>query len=91
MVLQQQNEKIQFPVSFRLKIISITYDTEDSAFQKFSKVLADNEIKYSNWDSKPSSGGRYASYRVDVTINNNETFKKIYADLGKLEGVRCVI
>ncbi len=91
MDLQQQNEKIKFPVSFKLKIISIIHDTEKSAFDRFSKVLSDNGINYSNWDYKPSSGGKYASYRVDVTINDNETFQKLYSDLAKVEGVKCVI
>ncbi len=91
MDLQQQNEKIIFPVSFRLKIISIIYDNEKSAFDRFGKILDDDNIHHSNWDCKPSSGGKYASYRVDVTIKDNETFQKLYATMGSVEGVKCVI
>ena len=91
MDLQQQNEKIVFPVSFRLKIISIIHDTEKSAYDRFGKVLDSCSIVYSGWDCKPSSGGKYASYRVDVTINDNETFQKLYAELARIEGVKCVI
>ncbi|MDC7226625.1 MAG: DUF493 family protein [Spirochaetales bacterium] len=91
MDLQQQNEKIVFPVSFKLKIISIIYDTEKSAFDRFDKILDSNKINHSGWDCKPSSGGKYASYRVDVTINDNQTFQNLYADLGEIEGVKCVI
>ena len=91
MDLQQQNEKIVFPVSFRLKIISIIYDTEKSAFDRFDKILNSCNITHSNWDCKPSSGGKYASYRVDVTINDNETFQNLYAGLADIEGVKCVI
>jgi len=91
MDLQQQNEKIQFPVSFKLKIISIIYDTEKSAFDRIDKIIADAGIHHSGWDYKPSSGGKYASYRVDVTINDDKTFRKLYADLGEVEGVKCVI
>lgn len=91
MDLQQQNEKIDFPISFKLKIISIMYDTEKSAFDRFGKLLTAADIPHSGWDSKPSSGGKYSSYRVDVTISDNDTFQKLYADLGKVEGVKCVI
>lgn len=91
MDLQQQNEKIEFPVSFKLKIISIIYDTEKSAFDRFDKILTDAGIHHSGWDCKPSSGGKYASYRVDVTINDDETFRKLYDEFGEVEGVKCVI
>ena len=91
MDLQQQNDKIPFPVSFKLKIISIIYDTEESAFNRFEGVLNNIGISHSSWDCKPSSGGKYASYRVDVSINDNDSFQKLYADLGKIEGVKCVI
>ena len=91
MELQQKNEIIEFPISFRLKIISTMYDTEKSAFDRFSRILTDSGINHSKWDCKPSSGGRYASYRVNVTIIDNESFQKLYADLGTVEGVKCVI
>ena len=91
MDLQHQNQKIQFPVSFNLKIISIIYDSSQSAYSRFEKILDKHGVKHSGWSSKPSSGGKYSSYRVDVTIRDDETFRKIYADLGALEGVKCVI
>ena len=91
MDLQQQNEKIIFPVSFKLKIISIIYDSEKSAFDRFEKILNANNVHHSSWDCKPSSGGKYASYRVDITISDNETFRKLYSDLADVEGVKCVI
>ena len=91
MDLQHQNDKIQFPVSFRLKIISIIYDSEKSAFDRFEKILNANDISHSDWDCKPSSGGKYASYRVNVTINNNDTIQKLYSALAGVEGVKCVI
>ncbi|HAK47197.1 MAG TPA: hypothetical protein DCO79_14925 [Spirochaeta sp.] len=91
MDLQQQNDKIIFPISFKLKIISIIYDTDKSAFDRFDNILDSRGINHSNWDSKPSSGGKYSSYRVDITVNDNETFQQLYADLGKVEGVKCVI
>ncbi len=91
MDLQPKNDKIQFPVSFRLKIISIVYDNENSAYNRFGKILDNINICHSGWDCKLSSGGKYASYRVDVTINDDDTFRKLYSDLGSLEGVKCVI
>ena len=91
MDLQQQNQKIQFPVSFNLKIISEIHDTEQSAFTRFGSILDKFGITHSGWSSKPSSGGKYSSYRVDVTIVDETTFRNLYAELGTLEGVKCVI
>jgi putative lipoic acid-binding regulatory protein len=45
----------------------------------------------SGWSCRPSSGGKYASYRVDVTVKDEPTFRSIYTELGKLEGIKCVI
>lgn len=83
--------KIQFPVSFNLKIISTMYDNEESAYSVFSKVLNTNNIPYSEWNYKPSNGKKYASYRTYVTVDNEESFKKMYEDLGRIQGVKCVI
>lgn len=91
MDLQPQNQKIQFPVSFKLKIISVIHGDDKSAFNRFDKVLDHLSITHSGWDSKPSSGGKYSSYRVDVTINDDQTFRSLYSELGTLEGVKCVI
>lgn len=91
MDLQGQNAKIQFPVSFKMKIISNIYDTDNSAFNRFGSVLDTFSINHSNWDCRPSSGGKYASYRVDVTINDRQTFEQLYKKLGGIEGVKCVI
>ncbi|MBI9107863.1 MAG: DUF493 domain-containing protein [Spirochaetales bacterium] len=91
MDLQQQNQLIQFPISFNLKIISIIHDSEKSAFSRFDIILNKLEIIHDGWNYKPSSGGKYASYRVDVTINDDKTFRALYSELGALEGVKCVI
>jgi len=91
MDLQQQNQKIKFPISFKLKIISLIYDDEKSAYARFDKVLDNLGITHSGWDNKPSSGGKYSSYRVDVTIGDESTFRSLYSELGALEGIKCVI
>jgi putative lipoic acid-binding regulatory protein len=91
MDLQPQNKKIQFPVSFKLKIICIIHSDEQSAFTRFDKILDHLNVNHSGWDSKPSSGGKYSSYRVDVTITDEQTFRNLYSELGVLDGVKCVI
>lgn len=91
MDLQQQKQEILFPVSFQLKIICMAHDCDKSAFDRFGKVLDKYSIPYSGWNSKPSSGGKYSSYRVDVTLGDKETMQKMYAELQSLDGVKCVI
>ncbi len=94
MIINDENKSfkdlLDFPCNITFSVIS---STEEGSEQLIRKVIEeDNKLKIKTpITAKKSAKGNYISYRVTTKVESEDMLKKLYADLGKIPGVRYVL
>lgn len=86
-----ENEELQFPVSYDLKVFMDATIPDDKNKNEVASRLYHLEIPFSHWAKRLSSKGKYVCFTVSVTVNDDDTFKKLYRELRSIPGLRLAI
>ena len=73
--------RIQFPLTYDLKVIMVSQDDNLENEKKIRSILNKLEIKTQTWNQKFSSQGKYISYSVNITLNNQYKMDSLYQEL----------
>jgi putative lipoic acid-binding regulatory protein len=84
----EKKQKIEFPVSYGLKVIMDNSKAKDEHIDNIKYVLLKLEISFKEFSHKLSSNGKYISFTVMVMIKNEQMFKALYLGLQKLPGIK---
>ena len=83
-----EGEELQYPVDWHFKIITIDIP---GVVEHLTQVLVKHGINDIPTKGNKSSGGKYISYRVTVTVNNREHWDLISKELNALECVKYLL
>ena len=86
-----QNDQIQFPVSYVLKVFFEVAAAGDRHLSDLDAVLTEMGISHQASSSTASGKGKYVSVATPVTVKDRETYEKLYKRLQGLDGVKCAI
>lgn len=86
-----QEQKIDFPVTFKLKAVMVGSESDEDNKQKLTNVFTSNIVDYKFLDKKVSSKGSYASFSFEVTLNSREQMNKLYEDLKKIKELKFAV
>jgi putative lipoic acid-binding regulatory protein len=84
-------EKVNYPVSFDLKMIIVSTIDPAESIANMETLLNRFNIPFSDWRTRPSSGGKYISYTVKVEIRSQQLLDDLYRDIKKLPGLKFAI
>ena len=86
-----QAKKIDFPVSFSIKVVMFT-TTPDAVNRRTLKDIFEKlSIKHNNWQSKKSGENKYIRYAVDIKLDNHPQMTALYAALNEEEKVKFAL
>ncbi len=85
------NEKLKFPVSYRLKAVLEASLGEETDKQKLESVFDSLQIAFAFHDHRPSSKGNYISYTYQVTLHNRPQMLELYEKLKDVEGLKFAL
>jgi len=86
-----KNAEIEFPVTFELKAVMESSDSDDNNKKKLTDVFKDLATNYSYIGNKKSSKGTYVSYNFKVTLENKPQLEKLYSDLKNVPGLKFAL
>jgi len=87
-----ENETIEFPITFAIKIIMESGDSnEESKKQSLKQVFDKLSIPNSGWKSKLSGKGNYISFTALITVKTKEEMHNLYSELKTVPGVKYAI
>jgi putative lipoic acid-binding regulatory protein len=84
-------ETVNYPVRFDLKAIVKASIKKQESINNIEYLLNKHKVPFENWRSKPSSGGKYISFTVNVEIRSQQILEKLYADLKKVPGLKFAL
>ncbi len=86
-----ENVKIEFPVTFELKVVFETSYSDEENKNRLSEVFNKLTIKYSYIGNKKSSKGTYVSYNFKVTLQSKPQLEMLYSDLKNVQGLKFAL
>ncbi len=86
-----RDEKLEFPISFHIKIIMENIDSIEDNERVLKIVLESNNIPHSDWSHKKSREQSYISFSAFVTISSKDEMIYIYNKIKEVPGVKMVI
>ena len=86
-----EGEKVKFPVSFDIKIIMNSIG-DDSVNEKILRGIFDRfSILHRDWQKKMSSGNKFVSFSVNITLESQEKMDSLYNELKQEPNIRFAI
>jgi len=86
-----QNVKIEFPVTFDLKVVIGATASDKENMKNVLAVFDILKVKNSYIGNKKSSKGTYVSYNYKVTLQNKTQLEQLYTDLKNVPGLKFAI
>jgi putative lipoic acid-binding regulatory protein len=87
----ETNQKIEYPVSFELKIVFENMLTEERLKQNSEQVFTENKVSFKYLSSKSSSSGNYLSMTYRVRLESQNQLNMLYEALKSLPGLKFAI
>ena len=84
-------QSVNYPVKFDLKAIIEAAIEKEESIRNIEKVFKKFKVPYSDWRTKPSSGGKYLRYTVSVNIASQELLEKLYTELKTVPGLKFAL
>lgn len=85
------NEKLEFPVTFPLKIITENVENDEWFESQFQQVFKKLDIQYGPFRVRSSRKATYNSFTVEITVNTQSIFTELYQKIGSIKHIRMVI
>lgn len=79
---------LEFPVSFDLKVIMNCDKALELNESILRTILTRLSIPHEKWSHRFSSGNKFVSFSVNVTLDQRETMDNLYAELRSETSVR---
>ncbi len=89
--LQMNNEKLRFPVTFRLKAVMTTGQNDWENRKQLVGVFDKLKIGYLYQSKNRSSKGSYVSFTYEITLNDRETMHRLYALLKEIDNLKFAL
>jgi putative lipoic acid-binding regulatory protein len=89
--ISNEGHKIDFPVSYQLKVILDTDQTEEIHLRNLELVLEDAQVHHNFVKTNHSRKGGFVSFSMDITVNGNEQMEYLYRRLKLLPGLKFAI
>ena len=89
--VDQQEQNIEFPVTFNLKAVMTGTRFDDENKQDIVDVLTSLEIVYAYVDKKVSSKGTYTSFSYEVTLISKDQMYKMYEELRSIKNLKFAL
>ncbi len=86
-----KKEDIRFPVKTPLKVFVESIYSEDEARALFDEICQKSGTRIEDFDKRLSKNGSFVSYTLLVELKSLEMLESLFADLGKVKGVKTVI
>ncbi len=86
-----EDVKIEFPVTFELKVVFDSSSSDEENKKKLSEVFGKLNIESSYIGNKRSSKGTYVSYNFKVTLQNKLQLDELYSDLKNISGLKFAL
>ncbi len=86
-----QNQNIDFPIDYRIKIIMDATTPDEENKTEIRKVFEKLEIPNSDWKSKLSKSGRYISFTIKIHIKDQKLFDRLYNQLNFLDDLKWAV
>lgn len=83
--------KIKFPVSFDIKVIMDMVAGKEANEERLAGIFNLLEVKHTGWSDKYSSGGKFISFTVQITLETKEKMDALYLALQKEPSVRFAV
>jgi putative lipoic acid-binding regulatory protein len=84
----ERRPKIEFPLSYNLKVIMSNGISQDEHIGNIKYVLLKLKISFKEFSHKLSSNEKYISFTVMIRIENEQMFKALYLELQKLPEIK---
>jgi putative lipoic acid-binding regulatory protein len=84
-------ESVNYPVKFDLKAIIDASIKSEESIASLENIFKKHAVPFSNWRQKESSGGKYISYTVNVTVESQQVLENVYAALKMIKGLKFAI
>jgi putative lipoic acid-binding regulatory protein len=89
--LQMQGETLQFPVTYRLKAVMTTGQSDAENRKQLSHVFETLKIGYLYHGTNRSRKGSYVSFTYEITLNSKETMDQLYVLLKEIENLKFAL
>lgn len=86
-----QGIKLQFPVTFDLKVIMEVAIHKNGSRKYLESILEKCQVPHSGWSEKFSSAGKYISYSVKITLQSQLIMDKLYSLLKEEPAVKFAV
>lgn len=86
-----QDEKINFPVQYDLKVIMDSSKSDDEHQTAIKSVLDLLHISHTNWRNKKSGKGNYTSYSISIYVLSQDELTLLYNKLKDVPGIKMAI
>ncbi len=86
-----QDDALEFPVQYTLKVVFQVAGTGDRHESGLTAVLTELAIPFGRMSRRNSGAGRYISYSLPVTVRDRMQYEKLYQRIRGLEGVKFAI
>lgn len=86
-----QEPKIEFPVSFELKVVVETMVSLADTQRQLDELLLRLAVANEYLGVKESGKGKFASHTVRVLLLNQDHLNELYGELKKLPGLKFAI
>jgi putative lipoic acid-binding regulatory protein len=87
----QQEPKIEFPVTFELKVVVETLVSILETQQQLDKMLLRLAVANEYLGVKESGKGKFASHTIRVLLLNQEHLNEMYSELKRLPGIKFAV
>lgn len=84
---KKSDEKLKYPVTFTPKVVVKADTSKKEIHNSIEKIGKQLNLAIKITHSKHSSGGKYYSETMHVTIPDEETMRKLYSALKEIDGV----
>lgn len=86
-----QNVKIDFPVTFNLKAVVDSTNSDEENIKNLSVVFDELKVTNAYIGNKKSSKGSYISYNYKVTLLTKTQLEELYSKLKSVKGLKFAI
>lgn len=87
----QNDPKIEFPVTFELKVVVETLVSLTETQQQLDIMLLRLAVANEYLGVKESGKGKFASHTIRVLLLNQEHLEELYSELKKLPGLKFAV
>jgi len=85
------HSKPEFPLTFDLKVILENYYSEEQMQAHLRLIFSRLGIPNAEWRSRLSTGGKYISFTIEITLKDETIMKNLYSVLKTLPGVKLAL